>query len=99
VELTPSLGEIPRLARLICSEVTPEELTVTVGSAASACAPGLSVTTVEDVGASAGVAAAVLPDVAASPDVSDVLDAPPPVEGYVCAVAELMAETDTLSSG
>lgn len=94
--MATSLGEIPRLARLICSEITPEELTVGVGSAASAWAPGLSVTMVEDVGASADGAAAALPDVAAAPDVPDV---PRPADGYVCAIAELMAETDMLSSG
>jgi hypothetical protein len=69
--------EIPRPARLTCPTVIPA-----AAAPASACASGLSVTMVEDVGTPADVAT-VLPDVAAAPDVPDVPavdDAPPPVD-------------------
>jgi hypothetical protein len=74
-----------------------ETLTPPAASEASICASGLSVTTVEDAGASADVDAAVLPEVDAAPDVPDALDVPeePPRACLcVCAVAGLMDETD-----
>ncbi|BCZ85315.1 hypothetical protein PTKU64_89900 [Paraburkholderia terrae] len=68
-----------------------------VGSEASACASGLSVTMVDDVGDPAGLVAIVLPDVAAAPDVSELPDGPRPAYWYVCAIAELVDETDMLA--
>jgi len=79
-----------------------EMLIPAAAAPASTCAAGLIVTIVEDEGASVEVDAAVVPGVAVGlgvPDVPAVLDAAPAVDGYVCAVAELMAETDMLSSG
>ena len=91
-----SLAEIPRLAMLVNEKLTPS-----AASEARVCASGLSVTMVEDAGASADVDvdvdAAVFPEVAAAPDVPDALDVPeePPRACWcVCAVAGLMDETD-----
>src|ERR1700748_925643 len=98
VALAMSLEEIPRLAMLVNETLTPP-----AASEASICASGLSVTTVEDAGASADVDvdAAVLPEVAAAPDVPDALDVPeePPRAWLcVCAADGLMDETDIGSS-
>jgi hypothetical protein len=90
--LAMSLEEIPRLAMLVKVKLTP-----CAASEASVCAPALSVTMLEDGGASADVDAALLPEGAATPDVPDTLDVPeepPRASLCVCVVAGLMDETD-----